>query len=137
MSETILNIEKVEFIKTKNHYYNHVGWLIKTDKQDIYAGIADDDTFSDFGHNIVSDVDLNYYEGSQLLSVKISNNLMNKDKWLKYFGGDLTGFNFMLINIETSKGTFQVVLWNEGCECGCRCRNALIKSMQLKKDVKL
>ena len=131
MIETILKIEKAVFKRSEETYGNYDGCIITTDKQVIKTGVEDGQWCCENYGVMTSEDDLNDYMGSQLLSIHLVDTELNKKKWVDKFGNYDDEVSAMFINIETSNGTFQIVLYNE--HNGYYGHEAYIESKQLNE----
>jgi len=109
MKETILTISETSFDSNNSLYNNTDGYIITTSSQEIRVGIYNQqDCCEDWGY-FISEDDLNRFIGSQLLEIKITDELLKQghfDVNSIYEGG------VMFVDFITSKGVFQFVAYN-------------------------
>lgn len=87
------------------------GWIIETSEQRIYVTIgAHDDCCASHGQ-ICSEDDVSPFFGAELIKIEIVNTALNSVEWDKKTGS-LDAGDAMFVNFETSKGTFQLSVYN-------------------------
>lgn len=139
MSETILSIASGEFeapqilldgtfdISSEDKYE---GYTITTSEQVIYLGIDDYQQCCEQYGYLMSEDDISYYVGSELLNIQITDTARNKASFSElgpeWYGGTL------FIDIETSKGVLQFVAYNQ--HHGYYGHSAIVVSNQLKHE---
>lgn len=105
--EKIIRIEEGSFQRDKNDWSSFDGYLIVTDKQTIKFGISNGESCcEDWGHFITND-DTSEFVGASIVSVKIVDECMNKEKAPEIYEGGV-----MFLDIETDKGVLQFTAYN-------------------------
>lgn len=116
--ETILSIEEESFnhltedrkLYGRGREDSFDGYIITTDKQTIKVGITNDQNCCESWGYLTTNDSLNDFIGADLLEVKIVDTALNVQK-MKEADTDYAGT--MFVNFETSKGTMQLVAYND------------------------
>jgi len=129
--ETILSINEGTFNPVKDNHRSFEGIVIITDKQIIETGIeGGQDCCESFGY-LTSEDNIKSFEGASLLGLTRTDTCLNVEQYNKEFPYGLDGGDTMFINIETSKGTLQIVVYNN--HNGYYGHEAFIRSEQLNE----
>jgi hypothetical protein len=92
------------------------GFEITTDKQVIRVGIEDGQQCCEAYGCLTTEDDLSQFIGSDLIGVTTTDTSLNTkelDLKLDKILGDYRNENSMFVNIETTNGTFQIVVYND------------------------
>lgn len=109
--EIIQSILSVDSIKhPTGSWCDLEGFVIKTDKQEILVGISNDHSCCEHFGSISSEDKFDDFIGAQLLDVKLTDTALNS-KVLAVMS-ELYEPNTMFVDINTSKGSLQFVLYN-------------------------
>ena len=82
--------------------------IVCDDGKDVKMGISNDQNCCENWGYLTSEDDLQKYVGAELLSVKVVDEALNVETCPDVYEGGVT-----FINVETSKGMFQFVAYNE------------------------
>jgi len=106
--ETILEIKEIDG-EYKDIKQDICGWEVRTNKRELYCLIASfQDCCEDWGY-IISEDKPDYFIGATLLSVtEVDDELKVKDVAFD----SIDDYSSVFINFETSKGTFQLTVYN-------------------------
>lgn len=105
--ETIVSIEECTFTHS-NQWASYDGYIIKTTLQEIKVGISNGQSCCEqWGYCSTLD-NPEEFIGARLKEVKITNTALETAT----FTGEYSG-NTMFVTIETSEGTFQLVMYND------------------------
>lgn len=128
IKEKILDIKEVEDRTEFGRKYD--GFEVQTTEQVIFVGISNyQDCCEDWGYVSTID-DVKDYIGTELLNIVIvDENLNTKD----FVESDESAA--MFVNFETSKGTFQLTMYN--IHNGYYSHDAVLVSRQLDREVVL
>lgn len=113
MKEKITKIEEVFNLNedggtTDDSYYGFDGFRVSTDKQDITVLISNGQSCCENWGYLVSEDDTEKFVGATLKDVTITDTALITHDDLKY----LDEGEAMFVNFETSKGTFQIAVYN-------------------------
>lgn len=124
--EKIIRIEELNGAKRDGKSYGgYEGFRVITDKQSIEIGVSDARSCCEsFGHISTPD-DVKEFEGAYLLSISRVDEALKKYECLEYMDEGQAIF----INLETSKGTLQLTVYNS--HNGYYGHTAYVKSKQL------
>lgn len=137
--ERILQIREVQSydpdtrtVKESNTYYAYDGYEIETNHQKIFIGIDNYQACCENWGYFMSEDDISYYKNAKLLSIKITDTALNKEKYEANEGyeGDV-----MFVDVETDVGVLQFVAYN--WHNGYYGHSAVVRSKQLTYDVGL
>ncbi len=105
MNEIILEISETLFDDT------YEGFLITTSKQKIKFGISDDQQCCEYPGHLSTNDDIQEFIGAEILNI----NLVEDDDYKtdQMVNGNFIDKKFLVfINIETTKGTLQLAVYN-------------------------
>lgn len=111
------------------------GYRIITDSQEIIFGISDIQSCCETWGYFMSDDNLQDFIGSELISVSLVNEALEKVSIEHKETLDMAGIATMFVNFETSNGLLQFVAYNS--HNGYYGHTAFIKSKQLTHDESL
>lgn len=128
--ETILEIKEILNEKPEGDWQSMDGYLVKTDKQDIKVLIDNHQSCCETWGYLTTNDNLEDFVGATLTEIKTVDESLNTEKYTTnrdyYEGGAI------FVNFETSKGTMQLVVYNE--HNGYYGHSVKIISEQLKLD---
>ena len=128
IKEKILDIKEVEDRTEFGRKYD--GFEVKTTEQVIFVGISNyQDCCEDWGYVSTIDDVKDYIDAELLNIVIVDENLNTKD----FVESDESAA--MFVNFETSKGTFQLTMYN--IHNGYYSHDAVLVSRQLDREVVL
>ena len=110
MNEIIEKIEELEnfdFLKTNKPYNQFDGFKIKTNLQEIFLLIKNDQYCCEEWGYIMSEDNIEEFIGSELYTVRIANKALKTYEVLGDFQDEA-----IFINLETSNGILQFVIYN-------------------------
>ena len=105
--EKILSITDTTWTDGRDHEYE--GYVIKTTEQEIKVGIDNYSSCCEQWGYLTSEDSLDDFIGAELLTVNLVDKALNV-KVLDATSSD--DIDIMFVNFETSKGTFQLVVYN-------------------------
>lgn len=126
MTEKIIKVEKGTFNCTDSKYESQDGYTVITDKQSIFVGIDNEQSCCETWGHATSQDDLSEFDGAELYSIEVVDTALNVKSFDEL---ELYEPNVMFVNFQTSKGTFQIVMYNS--HDGYYGHNAYLKSIQL------
>lgn len=131
--EKILSIVETSFERTEGSWSSsYDGYIITTDKQVVRMGISNGQSCCEqFGY-LMSEDDVQSFVGSELLSVQVVDEALNKRSIEDIEGSDTY---LMFINIETSNGLLQFVAYNS--HNGYYGHTAFVESSFVTEDASL
>lgn len=129
MVEIIKHIEECSFKKDDKYWLGYDGFKVITNKQTIFVGIENRQSCCEIWGYCTSQDDLTDFDGADLLKVEVVDTALNIKE---YEALDLYEPSTMFVNFQTSKGTFQVVMYN--CHNGCYGHSAFVRSEQLTEE---
>jgi hypothetical protein len=117
--------------KAQNVSDHYDGFFLITNRQEIFFGIDNDQQCCENWGYLMGEEDLSYFLGAELLDIKVTDKAYNKTsismKNIKHKGSE--ELYSVFIDIETSKGVFQFVAYNE--QNGAYGHTVMILSNQL------
>lgn len=129
--EKIISIEEKNF-ETRNPYRQFTGYIITTTEQIIKVGIESEQQCCEcWGYLIMND-SVDDFIGSELVDVRIVDTSLNNRKIDEIEGSECSA---IFVNLETSKGTMQIVAYND--HNGFYGHLVTVISDQLKFDVEI
>lgn len=131
MIETILEIKEETF---KDGYQEYDGYIIKTNKQEIKLGIENEQSCCESWGYFASNDDFDDFINAELLSIEQVDDALNKTK-LKDNNMENDEDSVIFVNINTSKGTLQLAVYNS--HNGYYGHSVIMRSNQLKLDTGL
>lgn len=136
MKEIIKDIKDVENHKLPdNDWQEFDGYLIVTDKQEIFVGITNFQSCCEsWGYFITNDNKKDFI-GAELKSIAVVNKSLDEKIMKEKFEYGLDEGAAMFVNIETDKGTLQFTAYN--AHNGYYGHTAVINSNQLSETVGL
>lgn len=134
--EKILKIEELSHFSYKdpdswNSTYD--GVKITTDKQEILVLVSDGQSCCESAGYVISEDDYSSFVGSDLSDVKVVDTGLNTK--MVEAGQSLDEGDIMFVNLETSKGTLQLAVYNS--HNGYYGHSGIIKSTQVTRSVGL
>jgi hypothetical protein len=108
--EKILRIEETVFRTGGNYLDGYVGFQIITDQQTIKVGISDVQSCCESWGYLITNDNIDDFIGSELLNIIRVDTALNNKKIEEIESLDCGGA--MFINFETTKGLFQIVVYN-------------------------
>lgn len=132
--ETILRIEELpSFKRTAEDWQTFEGYEIITDEQSVKIGVSSGQSCCEsFGYLTTND-DLKDFIGADLTGISIVDTALNNKKIEELEYLDQGGA--MFVNIETSNGVLQIVVYN--AHNGYYGHDGILISKQLNKEVSL
>ena len=125
MCEKIISIVEDTFkIGSNNWGDNYDGWTITTDQQTICVGISNDQSCCENWGYVSSLDNPEDFVGADLLEIKLVNEKLETVELPNMYEGSC-----MFVTFETSKGTFQLVTYND--HNGYYGHSAVVVSTQL------
>lgn len=97
-------METIKEIKEETKYFD--GYRIITDKQEIQVGINNKGGY--FAHQ----ADLTEFIGAQIIEITTTDTALNTKRVEQNDADSLDGGEIMFVNVETTKGTLQLTVYN-------------------------
>lgn len=134
--EKIIKIEQVHDLKLDpSKWQSYEGFKIHTNEQEILVLIEDDQHCCEDAGYLSSFEDPKDFEDSDLLKIEIVDESLNKKEWHSKFQNGLDEGRAIFINFETSKGLFQLTVYNS--HNGYYGHDVIIKSNQVNEETSL
>lgn len=126
MNEKITSIEEVRGKQFDYERYN--GYIVKTDKQEIFFGISKNKQCCEsFGYFTTPDETAEFI-GADLLEVKVVDTALDVNRFELFYDENRYN-NVMFVNLETSNGLLQFIAYNK--HNGYYGHDAIVTSDQL------
>lgn len=128
--EKILSIKEESFKLNEKDWNEYDGFIIETTEQLIKIGVSNSQSCCENWGDLITNDSADEFIGSELLSVAIVDTALNNKKieQLEYLDeGDA-----MFVNLETSEGLLQFVVYNS--HNGYYGHNAVLISKQLTEE---
>ena len=116
--EKIISITEVDNYKDETEGYHrfgncYEGFIVKTDERTIKCLISNEQNCCETSGYLTSEDDLDNYIGADLLSVQSVSGENFDKKLLENVARHVTIEDCMFLEFTTSKGSFQLVVYNE------------------------
>jgi hypothetical protein len=108
--EKILRIEETIFEPDEKYHSKYAGYQIITDQQTIKIGISEEQCCCESWGYLITNDNIDDFIGSELLNIVRVDTALNNKKIEELECLDEGGA--MFINFETTKGLFQIVVYN-------------------------
>jgi len=134
--ETITSIEEVENMKVGEGISCHYdGYKIVTDQQEILLLIDNDQNCCEDWGYMTSEGDFSDFVGAQIISLKTVDKALKVEMVESLIDEYIDVGSCIFVNVETTKGTLQFVIYNE--HNGYYCHSVIISSNQLNRKSSL
>lgn len=132
--EKILRIEEIIFKNNEKDWSTFGGFQIITDQQTIKIGISNSQSCCGHWGYLITNDDFNDFIEAELLNIVLVDTALNIKK-VEDTVESLDGGDIMFVNLETSKGIFQIVAYNS--HNGYYGHEAVVVSKQLNVSISL
>lgn len=129
MNEVILEIKEVS---NPDKHVGYDGYLIKTDKQEIFLGVSNGQCCCESWGVVLSEDTVDDYVGGYLIDIKVTDKALNS-KVLNEVYYDEGGV--MFVDLITTRGVLQFAVYNS--HNGYYGHDAIVRSHDLNEDTYL
>lgn len=112
MLGTIKTIKEVVDVETSSSWLSMDGYKVETDEHSFYILISNGQSCCENWGYITSEDELDYFLGSELIEVNVTDTTLNKKILTKMDDDYINNSEIQFVDFKTNIGTFQLAVYN-------------------------